>query len=362
MRIRLLLADIFTVLLGLYGYLATYSLMAFDCNCRGMNYIGAIILFVPASVFLLPSAQKTILQWSFSWLARVPLFLVAVAWSFFCAVMLRALQDLPILFPHWSTLSEHALEIWLLTLVMLVFNYLLPGAAYAPLRHAKKRADDGQHNCRPTNIPNTGRELSTSSDPQSKKTRQKYNFAPDKLMGVSIVVMMLPVALFVLGLFHAPAIPSVAYQKLFQDHGMYLFVGSMVFSIFLVLRTPILDQDDQPARPPNTWYLLRMPYALFIGLLVWFASYSAIPVAANLLSGGTKAEATYTIKDITYDNRCRHLIDLYISEERSFLGTHRFCLNDDALAARLSHGDRLQIIGEKTWFGHSIERIRKAPS
>ncbi len=359
MRIRLLLADIFAILVGLFGFAATYGLMALDCSCGAMNYIGAMILFVPATVFLLPSAHETVLRWSFSWLTRIPFFLVAAAWSFLSAGILYVLRDVPIPFPEWSFLSRNAFEIWLVMMLLLIFNHLLPGASYDLLREKKAETRNDPHEYRATSIPTTT--SSTEHQPSSNEVTvpEKRRFAPNRKVLPYIFMMFVPLALFFIGQFYVPAVPSVAYAELYGANGVYAFVAGLVLSLCVLIEIRVFDSSGQPTKLPTSWYLTRSPLTLLGGLLFWFASFSAVPVAANLVLSGVKSEASYTIKDISYDNQCTYQAEVDIAGVTSFRDSYVFCLKDEALAKRLSDGDQIRITGKRTWFGQSIESIQR---
>ncbi len=357
MRIRLLLADVFAILLGLFGFVATYSLMALDCSCSAMNYIGAMILFVPATVFLLPSAHETVLRWSFSWLTRIPFFLVAAGWSFMCAAMLLILKDTPIPFPGWSFLSSNAGVIWLVMMVLLIFNHLLPGASYDLLREKKAVIENGDHEYRATRIPPTA--SSTEQHPPSDllKRDEKRRFALNKKILPYLLLLTAPITFLMFGHLYMPTIPSIVYAEIYAERAFYAFVAGFVLSLCVLVEIRIFDASGQPTKLPARWYLMRSPLALLGGVVVWFASFSAIPVAANIVLSGEQYEATYTIKDISYDNRCTHQTEVYVTDVKSLWDSYEFCLKDHALAKRLSTGDQIKITGKKTWFGQSVDRV-----
>ena len=131
MRMKLSLADTVALLLGLFGYYAVATIMVVKCECGGSDYAMAAGLFSVSSVFLLPAIHRRLTALTHRWTVRAPFLALSMVWVFLSYSTLNRFSGMDLPLPGWSILSEHSLVVWGVIMGLIVFNYVIPGAAYS---------------------------------------------------------------------------------------------------------------------------------------------------------------------------------------------------------------------------------------
>ena len=354
MRIRLLLADAFTILLGLFGYYAALSVMAVKCECGGSNYMLAAGLFLPACAFLLPSAHARMMSLTYRLPARVLFLSAAMTWSFLCYVTLSKFHHVDVPLPGWGELSPYFALLWVLMVALLVINYLFPGAAYDLVR--EERAEASRLN---DEMAMAASDDSTRNGSEGVGPKSKVKAVKSVSNNVVFLLLIAPGLFFFVGRWLAPVIPSEDVVYLWQRYVSVIFCIGAVVAAFLSMRLRYEDQFGRSARPTLWLRIGKYFMSPVLGFVFSLGVLFGPATVANQFLKGEDLIARYEVSGTDDSARCKNEVQLRIAEDGHLWDSYDFCNVPEALHRSLAAGDVVEVTGKQTWFGHSIEGVSR---
>ncbi|MEM9796305.1 MAG: hypothetical protein AAF919_07435 [Pseudomonadota bacterium] len=355
MRLGLLFADLSAVLIGLFGlYAAVVFALTFGWNTAelagGPMFFGGMLFFALAmtAAFLVPSVHQGLLRATFRFPGRLLLFFMMLFWMIFWLMAVTGAMQRGIAFPLSAFMASHFPAIFL-GLVALFAVLIAPfGLAYTDLRAAhreRKRAD-------------VIARVAARADGSRVHHRR-----PNEMTWRGLVISI-PLVVAVLGSMGAFRISPTTIAPAFAAELAPFFWHGVIASAAFTLLTSLLGTWWEPNyRPPAFRNIFLGIFVLPIGLAImgfglWFGvSKNFGPTAWNLLTDNPAGSAIYRIDEIHTTRKLRGCVTLEMPSGVKVMN----CGMDRNFVASLREGERLDVTGELSPYGHTFETVRILP-
>jgi len=134
MRIKLLLSDISAIFLGLLGLYVVLAATLLD-RYHSTGYLILLILMGAMAIcFLVPRLHNHLVSKTFERHWRIPFVALAAIWLQLIFGLLAKFGEDQLWLPGWNFVTGYWSVIYPVAAALLVFGYVLPGAAYDIMR------------------------------------------------------------------------------------------------------------------------------------------------------------------------------------------------------------------------------------